>query len=142
VQVPHDPPTQGPGKPTTTTGDTWELLDKDTHAVSGAHLGDWNSATNHRIEGDEFVADNPTAGGTLRLPVPVYQKFLDRFNALQNGTPAALPGNPPPGPPVTPSSGIDTAAAFSQARAKIQAGADPALVRQRLQKLGLDPSQL
>jgi hypothetical protein len=38
--------------------------------------------------------------------------------------------------------GIDPAVALTQARAKIQAGADPALVKQRLQQLGVDPSGL
>lgn len=134
-------------------GDSWEALNKDVFNATGAHLGDWNSAANHRIEGDQFLADNPAAGKALKMPVPIYEQFLGRYNALQNGGTAPRADSTqdaPAGPAVqTPgvpgggrSSGVNPTVALSQARAKINAGADAALVRQRLQELGVDPSGL
>lgn len=127
--------------------DSLELLDKDVRAISGSPLSTFINGTNHRIVGDKFMVDGGGGIGTAQMPVPMYERFRDRYNSITAGP--SQPASVLPGTsgatnsgPTGASGGIDASAALSQARAKIQAGADPNLVRQRLQQLGVDPNGL
>jgi hypothetical protein len=97
----------GPGKFTTrdyptTQPDTWEKLNQDFRAATGADLGEWAQADKKRVEKGYLVADitkpnpmaqmlpnvPPTLQQTARVPQTTYNQFVSRFNALKGGPPA------------------------------------------------------
>ena len=96
----------GPGKFATrdyptTQPDTWEKLNQDFHAATGADLGEWAQADKKRVEKGYLVADitkpnpmaqmmpnvPPTLQQTARVPQTTYNQFVARFNALKGGQP-------------------------------------------------------
>lgn len=82
--------------------DSFEQLDKDVYSTTGAHIGDFATGRNPRIENDQFKVDIQNPDGTKKtvpLAATLYQKYLNRFNTLQGGGADSLPApdaSPPP----------------------------------------------
>lgn len=95
--------------------DEWTRLDRDARAITGAGLGEWAKAKNHRIEDGKMVAEiegveppkgmDPTVARLAGLakpakklvaPVAEYQALIGRYQALSQGDGAAPAGRTAP----------------------------------------------
>lgn len=109
-------------------GDSWVKLNRDVKNVSGASLGDWQRATDKHLDPQtgEFVAQVPSGPSrvidgvtyagkskTVKIPGPVYQEHLRRFQDLSATMPNAMPIPDLPTPPAQQQPAPNAAAAAS-----------------------------
>ena len=86
---------------TTNSRETFNALDREVKAVTGAPLSKWTTATNKRVEDGMFKAKS--GSDELAISEDLYNKFLGRYNKIQNGVdPNASALATPVKPQVTP----------------------------------------